>query len=90
VAAELVDELGLDFVLPWMPGRVARMARRWAPPEMSAARRMVAISLASLIRRISSIRLRTSRICAGATQPVRAWARTRLRASVTRLSQAGS
>jgi len=30
------------------------------------------------------------RICPGAWQPVRAWARTRLRASVTRVSQAAS
>jgi hypothetical protein len=56
-----VHELGFDLVFPGA-GRVARMARRWAPAEMSAARRMVAISLASLMRRISSIRLRTSRI----------------------------
>ena len=90
VAAELVQEFRLDLVLALARAR-PRASRARAPrAEISAARRMVAISSASLKRRMSFTAARTSRISVGADTPVRTFARTALSHPATRASHAGS
>jgi hypothetical protein len=87
VAAEFVEQLGLDSYSQ-APGRVARMARRWAPGDVGGAAHggdLGVLHEAHLVDQAAHVA-----DLGRAWQPLRAWARTRLRASVRRRSQSGS